>query len=450
MNLRKALVAGIAGIMAGGILPANAETLPEVVAEVVATNPNVLIEVNQRRARKHALRQARAGYLPTVDATVGQGYEVTDNQSSNLGAGTDDGMHRDEAQVTARQMLFDGFATRSETKRTEARLAAQAYTVNAAAQNTALRASEIYLNVLREETLLKLAEDNYQAHETIYDQIKLRSRTGVGRKAAEDQTEGRRALARSNLIAEENNLRDAMANYIRVVGHLPRGDLQEPTAPAGAMPGTVAEATQQALANHPTLKSAKWDVAQACGQFEAAKSAFYPRLDFEVSSSWNNDIDGVDNINEDFLAMVRMRYNLYNGGRDKARLLETSDLVNEAKEIRNRAFRQVAESVQLSWNSYKATDSQLNFLRQHMESSTKTKEAYTKQFNIGQRTLLDLLDTENELFESRRAFTAARYDKLFAQYRILAALGTLVESLGVELPPEAQLPEGVPELPFTE
>ncbi len=442
MKLRMALVAGVAGMVGGMALPASAETLQEVVAEVVSTNPDVLIEVSQRKARASAQRQAEAAYLPSVELTLGQGFEITDNATT----GVDRRMHRDEAQITARQMLFDGFAARSERKRTHARVAAQSYTVNAAAQNTALRASEVYLNVIRQETLLGLAEQNYQAHETIYDQIKLRSRTGVGRKAAEDQTEGRRALAQSNVIAEENNLRDAMANYIRTIGHLPRGDLEEAPAMDDRMPASIAEATQAAIDNHPTLQSANWDIVQACGQWEAAQSPFYPRFDLELSRSWNNDIDGIDNINEDALAMVRMRYTLYNGGRDYARVQETADLITEAKEIRNRAFRQVAESVQLSWNSYKATEGQLGYLRQHMQSSEKTKQAYTKQFNIGQRTLLDLLDTENELFESQRAFTNAKYDRLFAQYRILAALGQLTDALGVDLPEEATPPEDLPSI----
>ncbi len=446
MKLRKVVAAGVGALVLGVSTQAAAETLQEVISEVISTNPDVLIEVHERLARDDATRQAEAGYLPTVDVTLGAGYENTQSTSTLQANGkkVNRELNRQEAQVLARQMLWDGWATRSERKRTHARSVAQAHTINAAAQNISLRAAEVYINVIREETLLKLAEDNYGAHETIYDQIKLRSRTGVGSKAAEDQTEGRRALAQSNVIAEENNLRDAMANYIRVVGRLPASDLQEPPGMDGSMPGSIAEATQAALDNHPTLKSANADITQAVGQYEAAQSTFYPRFDLEISRSWNNDIDGVNAINEDFLAMVRMRYNVYNGGADLARVHETFDLVHQAKEIRNRTFRQVAESVQLSWNSYKAADAQLGFLSQHMKSTQATKEAYTKQFNIGQRTLLDLLDTENELFESSRAYVNARYDRLFAQYRVLAALGKLVDALGGTLPAEATIPGDMP------
>ncbi len=442
MKFSKAVVASVGALVISASTQTAAETLQEVISEVISTNPDVLIEVHERLARDDAKRQAEAGYLPTVDVTLGQGYENTQSTSTlqTNGKKVNRELNRTEAQVLARQMLWDGWATRSERKRTHARVEAQAHAINAAAQNVSLRASEVFINVIREETLLKLAEENYGAHETIYDQIKLRSRTGVGSKAAEDQTEGRRALAQSNVIAEENNLRDAMANYIRVIGHLPASDLVEPPKLAHELPSSIAEATQAALDNHPTLKSANADITQAVGQYEAAQSPFYPRFDLEISRSWNNDIDGVNGINEDFLAMVRMRYNVYNGGADLARVHETFDLVNQAKEIRNRTFRQVAESVQLSWNSYKAADAQLGFLSQHMASTTATKEAYTKQFNIGQRTLLDLLDTENELFESQRAYVNARYDRLFAQYRVLAALGKLVTSLGGTLPSEAATP----------
>ena len=142
--------------------------------------------------------------------------------------------------------------------------------------------------------------------------------------------------------------------------------------------------------------------------------------------------------NEDALAMLRLRYNLFNGGKDLARRKETAQLINQAKDIRDNTYRQVVESMRLSWVAYQTINSQLNFFKAHQDASIKTNTAYQKQFNIGQRTLLDLLDSANEMFVAKSAYTNAQYDEIFAQYRILTSKGALNSYFGIKLPDESK------------
>jgi adhesin transport system outer membrane protein len=292
------------------------------------------------------------------------------------------------------------------------------------------------LVLLRQQALLKLAEDNLAAHERIHDQIRLRSESGVGRTADLDQVEGRLARAEANLVAARNNVKEAEAAYIRVVG-VPPETVERPAGAEAALPSTVEQAISSGLNNHPTLKSSLADVDAALAQHEASKHAFYPRFDIEVGRTWNEDWDGREGEDEDLTAMLRMRWNLFNGGADTARKQQTAHLINEAKEISNNTQRQVEESLRLSWTAYQSTKDQRDYLQKHVEATKRTREAYTKQFNIGQRTLLDVLDTENEVFEASRAFVTADYTNLFAQYRLLVGMGTFFETLGMELPAEA-------------
>ena len=176
------------------------------------------------------------------------------------------------------------------------------------------------------------------------------------------------------------------------------------------------------------------DVAATVAQHEASKQAFYPRFDLELGARYGDDLDGTEGRDDDMTAMLRMRYNLFAGGKDKARSAQTARLINEAKEVRNNTYRQVVESMRLSWAAYEATQQQLTYLENYVTASEKTRGAYAKQFNLGKRTLLDLLDTENELFEARRARVNAWHDNQLAQYRILVAMGKLKEYLGVQLP----------------
>jgi adhesin transport system outer membrane protein len=255
------------------------------------------------------------------------------------------------------------------------------------------------------------------------------------------QVEGRVARARANVISDENNLADAQANYQRVVGSLPQDGLVQPTGIDASLPASVETALKQAQDEHPTLRSANADVDASFAQYEATKYRMQPRLDIELGRTWGDNLDGVEGRNEDMTAMLRLRWNLFNGWRDDARKRQTAHLINEAKSIRDNTRREVDESLQLSWNAYKALDSQIAYLRQHMEASQETRDAYDKQFGLGKRTLLDLLDSENELFQARRTHVEARDKRLFAQYRILAGIGALMPSLKVGTPTVEPLPE---------
>lgn len=413
-------------------------SLKETIERALATNPELLIQVNERLSRDQELEQARAGYLPTLDLTAGIGTERSRNPTTRARGEKYDTLTREEAALDARQMLFDGFATKSEVERQQARVSSVAYTVRGVAENTALDAAEVHLNLMRSERLLSLAEDNLESHKRTYDQIKLRSDAGVGRRADLEQIRGRLALAQSNVIAAQSVYEDALAVYVRIVGGAPAKDLLRPEKPTEALPASREEAVQQAMDSHPTLKSAMADVEATQAQHRASKHAFFPRFDLELSQSWNNDIDGQYGTNYDTQAMIRMRYNLLNGGGDSARKQQTAHLIDEAMEVRNRTYRQVKETMRLSWNSYVATEKQLEYLVQHVDASNRTRDAYQKQFNIGQRTLLDLLNAENELFQARQSYTNAMYDNLYAHYRILNAKGALLAYLGINVPAAAQ------------
>jgi adhesin transport system outer membrane protein len=415
---------------------ASAVTLQEAIDTTVNTHPDVLAAGNERNAVSEEINQAKAGYYPTLDLTLGSGFENSDN-STTRGAGRGhDSLNRNEASLQLRQMLFDGMATKNEVKRQKARTNARAYTVFGEAENAALRATDAYIEVLRRQKLVDLAQQNYQAHEKTHDQIRLRSDHGVGRRSDMDQSQGRLALARRNLLAEESNLRDAKIAYLIVVG-IEADELIEPSSPQDKIPATVDEAISQALENHPTLNSAKADVASAHAQHDTASSPFYPRFDFELGTTADNDIDGVRGHNHDVTAMFRMRYNLLNGGRDSARKKETAHLINQAAEIRNNTHRQVEESVRLSWNALVTVNGQMDYFRLHVASSEKSRNAYQQQFGLGQRTLLDLLDSENEVFVSSQALVNAEYDQLFAMYRIINSMGALLETMEVALPSTA-------------
>lgn len=417
----------------------QAEPLKDVVEKVIKTNPDILATTQHRRSVDEELKGAKGGYLPKVDLTLGYGKERTDTPSTRAAGLNNPELTRREAELKLSQMLFDGFGVQSEVNRQKARLNSSAYLAYGVSEEISLNAIEAYIEVLRQQELVDLARLNLENHQRTHDQIKLRSESGVGRKADMEQSQGRLSLAKSNLLAVESSLKDAETKYSYVVGNAP-DKLTKPAIQETLLPKTEAEAIEIAVNNHPILKSALADVESAQAQHKAAKSLLYPRLDLELSASQNQDISGFAGDYDNTQAMLRLRYNLFKGKSDMARVDQTSLLTQEATQVSNRSRRQVEQSTRMSWNAYTTARERLTPLKDFVTASEATREAYGKQFNLGQRTLLDLLDSENEYYTSRTAYITGQYTHLFASFRLLQNEGRLLESLGIPLPEEAIAP----------
>lgn len=416
---------------------AHADTLEEVVKQTLSTNPDVLEKMNTRLSVDQEVRQAKSGYYPSIDLNAGTGRENTDNAFTRAAGYDGRSLTRQETGVALRQSLYAGGETRHEVERQTQRTNSRAYTMHATAEQIALRTTEVYLEVLRRQELVKLAQDNLKSHEKTYDQVSSRSISGIGRGADVDQARSRLLLAKSNLMAEESNLREAEINYFRVVNAAPN-KLSIPAAPVDKVPGSLSGAVKQAVGNHPTLKAAAADIEAAEEQHGTAKSPYFPKLDLELGAARNDNISGLAGENNNLYAMLRMRYNLYAGGKDQARRGQAFYQIYEAKEIHNRTCRQVVEGMRLSWNAFKTTDAQVLYLKQRVESSINARASYRSQFTLGQRSLLDLLDSENEVFSASKALTHGEFDRLFSSYRVMAGEGALLSTLALALPPEAK------------
>ena len=402
--------------------------LAEVVREALASNPDVAEARDRWLARQAEVRQAEGGLYPTVDLNAGIGFEYTDSPATRATGNDGNDLTRRELGLNLRQMLYDGRGTVSEVSRQRARMNSAAAQLDAVGQSTAMRAVQAYIDLYRFQSLYELNVESLNIHQRIQDQIRLRSEAGVGRRADLDQVNSRVALAEVNKVAAEVNLQDANTTFQRVVGRLPGGAVS-PVAELSAdeLPKGLDQALQTANENNPVLDTASADIDAAIAQHEASKQFDYPRLDLEVGGNRNANISGTEGNVEDLSAMLRMRYNLYRGGSDQARQKVTAHNINEAKDVRDRSVRQLEESVRLAWAAYQATGAQLPLLQRQVESAIATRQAYEKQFNIGQRTLLDLLNSETEVLQARQTVVQTGADQLLAQYRLLEAMGSLVD-----------------------
>jgi adhesin transport system outer membrane protein len=415
-------------------LPTHAETLRDAVDQAVRTNPEVLASASRRFAADQGVRQAQAGYLPRIDLNAGIGREQLDSVDTRFIGKEGTTFGRRDNALTLSQMLFDGFAVQSEVARQTARVDASAYGVAATAEDLALRTAATYLEVLRRQETVVAAVSNLEAHQRIYNQIRTLTQGGVARRADFDQAESRLALAKANLRQEESSLQDARVSYRRLVG-TPPDMLLAPESPQAALPASETQAAQLAINSHPSVKSAEADVAAATALRSGAKAALSPRLDLELATNHTNDI--VRGTTNDRTIMLRLRYNFSRGGADMARISETGFLIQEANEELGRIRGQVQENVLLAYNANLTARDRLILLQQYVTASAATRESYMKQFSIGQRTLLDLLNAENEYFNAQLAYITGQYAQLTSAYRILASMGQLLANLQIALPVDA-------------
>ncbi len=413
---------------------AYAQTASEVAKLAIDTNPEVQANWHAFMASGHDIGIVSGGYRPTVDFLAGYGREWRDDN-----AGGSRSYNAGAAEITLTQMLFDGFRTRSEVKRFESAQLVRYFELLETVEGTALQAIIAYQDVMRFRELLSLAEENLEQHISVFDQIQESARAGVARGADLEQINGRLSLAEANLITEISNLHDVSARYLRIVGELPPASLAPTNLSSTMLPADIREAIQLAYEGSPTFHATLRNIEASKAGVESRRSFMRPELNLVAGVGVTDNADGISGTREDARIGLQLRYNLYRGGSDSAALNKSLQEVNLAKDQRDTACVNVRQTVQIAYNDTRKLNEQLPILNQHKISSDRVRVAYKNQFDIGERTLLDVLDSENEYFQASRAYSNALYDREIAVARTLATMGQLLPALEI-------VREGLPSL----
>jgi adhesin transport system outer membrane protein len=422
---------------------ASAQGIPEALKlatrKAIDTNPEVQGRWRAFLAADAERSAAYGTYRPQVDLQLGSITQKDGFPTRDVGFYTSN-----NAGISLTQTIYDWNFTASEVSRFSFAKLVRYYEVLEIAENTALEVIRAYADVQRYRETLEEAKTNYVLHKQTSEQIGERSKAGVSKGVDAEQAAGRLALAEANLLTEVANLHDVGARYLRIVGEPPSAKLPElpEVLNLPGIPATVRKALEVAYINNPSLNAAVENVDAARGLVDSRKSYLGPRFDFKLNSSQSTNVAGAEGSYSNQSAQIVMNYNLYRGGADKARELQAARGVNQALDLQEKVCRDVRQNVMIGYNDVKRLREQMVFRDQHRLSTEKAREAYRQQYDIGQRTLLDLLDTQNEFFEATRAYTNARYDLAIAESRTLNGMGGLMNALGVartELPSPSEV-----------
>ncbi len=426
----------VVAILSGYSLQAQTVPEPMVMAarQAVTSNPEVQARWRGFLAAGNERDVARGGYFPQADLRAGVGRESRVTPLTDYGSYSYNGI-----QLNINQMLFDGMFTPSEVRRLGYAKLTRYYELNDAAETAALEAVRAYADVARYRELVEMARQNYVEHRQTAALVEERANSGVGRRVDVEQAAGRLALAESNLLTELTNLHDVSARYLRVVGAKPMETV--PPLPEklvlAPLPPTRSVVVKDGLIGSPALNAAFENARAARAAIESSKAAYLPRLDLRGYASRERNPLGVDGRQRVHGVELVLSYNLLRGGADMAREKQAVELHEQARDLQEKVCRDVRQNLSIAYSDVNRLNEQMRYLDQHRLSTEKANAAYRQQFELGQRTLLDLLDSQNEYFQASRAYTNARYDQIVAQARTLSGMGRLVASLNV---PRADMP----------
>ena len=405
-----------------------ADPLRAAVEQAVTTSPEVTARYNAYRASLDAVDVARAAYRPRVDLTASVGQ---DNDRIGTRTPTSQTLTRSAVGLNLTQLLWDGLGTRSDVERLGHDRLARYFDFVDASEQAALEAARAHYDVLRYRRLVQLAEDNYVQHRYAFLQIQSRFKAGVGRGVDLEQAGARQALAESNLTTEAANLHDVTARYLRIVGSAPPRGAPGLVMMRDALPASASEAMNMAVRQSASVSASIESLRAARSLADGRQSAFQPRVEARLRSGLGKNLDGVSDQSRNSAAEIVLNWNLYNGGADQARVRQQANLVSQAADLRDKACRDTRQTTAIAYNDTRKLVDQLVLLDRNTLAIEKARDAYRQQFDIGQRSLLDLLNAENEVYTARRAYANAEYDLGVAYVRTHAALYQLGAQLGV-------------------
>ena len=431
------------GVLAAAEKPAeNTVSLQEVFQDITRTDPSILEAYDRYQSVLAERGIAKSEFRPTIGTVLSAGPESTDGVPTN---DKRENLFATSATLFARQNLYNGGRSTAFVAETDARILAAAYDVLNVANNAYLACSEAYINVVRARDLLQIAEENALTQERIMRQVREKTDAGFNRVSELYNSESRLSLAKASYISRQQDLNQALEYFHRQFGRLLRPEQFVKPEPTYSPSGTLPETVDVALKKHPALKVAKYNIETRRYTYEKSMAANYPSLDFELKSQYRNDTGGEEGDTNQSGAYLTLSYNFWDGGLREGEQARDQMAIRKEYQRSYIERRNVNETVRLAWNIMEAENYKTKYLTDHVAQSAKTLEAFKEEYYVGRRTLLDLLNMENEYTDAKISRVDSEFSHLIALYRLMQATGVLLDEYVPGLRTSLNLPQQDPD-----
>ena len=432
-------------IVPGAVLlcatPALGVELRDAVQSALQTNPEIRQAVHNKLATKEERKQSEGRWYPTISVEGSAGLRKLRNPTRRDLGIADGTLKPVEGFIVADQLLWNSGGRTADIKYQAARTDAAAARVEERSEFIALNISRAYIDYLLQQRLVAIAQDNATFHERLAGDLREGVARGSISVADQQQAEERLQSARARLTETQEDLDTAAIEFQALTG-VPIDAVTTPPDLSSSMPATLAEAEELARQNNPRVQEAIHDLEAQRYLTKVAQSELGPRFNLEGTARYGQDIDGFEGRTSDLSARVVMRWKIFDGFANTANVREQK---SRADEIHARLFektRAAEEDVRSAWSRL----TNQTRLATELETQSRVTDdlllSYREQFNVGRRSLLDVLDAQNTRFNVQSQLETARMSKIYAQYRVLASANRLVDAMGVQIATEARQDQG--------
>lgn len=423
--------------------PAASLTLKDAVEKAISHHPAIKAEKMAFKAQKEAVKNAHAFLLPTLDLSADAGYERAHNSLTRTrqrtGADADNyrGLWYHTQSLTLTQLLYDGSHTRSKYKSQAHRLDAKKIMVDNSADDIAVKTIESYLDILRTRKIIRLAKENISALRKLKQKTEDRLEKGKGTITDVDRVQLTLSDINALLINYQGILISAQDRFQANTGTSADLITRQLTIDPGNKFTNVESAIDIAIKENKTLLMARANVLQKQADLKTAKGLYHPKVNFIIDATREENVEALEDTDHSIAGLVRVDFNLFKGGGDRAKILQNTRLLSEAKLREDELMLEVETTVRYEYTNIMTFTNQIPLLEQKVEQNLKILKNYEEQFLLGKRDIMDVIDAQKMLLTFQAAHENAETQKQLAQFRLLQVTGQLFKTLGIDFNTES-------------
>lgn len=434
------------------LLPASTEkpslTLDEALAVAYETNPQLAAQQASLRASDESVAIANGGWRPTISAggTFAYNQFYFFPQTFNTPGGpvtvSNISAHPLQGALTVTQPLFRGGRTYAEIGRAKALVRSARAQLLAAEQTVLLSAATSYMDVVRDTAILKLRQHNVEVLQKQADATQAQFNAGSLTRTDVAQSQARLAGAQSDLTAAQSQLATSNANFLQAIGRPPETLENEPSLPR-SLPTGVDDSVVLALKQNPAMVSARENEVAANYAVDDALGAMLPTFSVQGQYAYGQGsvVSPTGTLNTsthtaDHVVTVTGQVNvpLYQAGVEEATVRQARELHAQALLNVSVSDREVRDAVATAWAQFEAAEASIASNEAAERANEIAFEGVTKEQQVGGRTILDVLNAEQELLNSAVALVTAKRNAEVAAFQVLAANGGLTaRNLGLKV-----------------
>lgn len=405
---------------------AFAENLNEVLAFTYENNPTIMAERTALKATDEGVAKAKSGYRPLIIAEGSIGHAHNKMEYNGVLGDTMYKQSPTNLGVSVVQPVFSGLSTYQTVRMAKSQVEAGRANLLDTEQMVLLNAIGAYMNVIRDQAVLELQINNEKVLQKHLESYKKKFRVGELTRTDIAQSEARVSGAKANRIAAEGQLQVSKANYRDVIGQEPI-DLKDVIAFDQGLPLTLDEALTQALTENPKIKTAQYMQMASKYDVKAKQGVLSPSVDLMAVAGRQTKNATIDKT-EYWQVSANVSVPLYQSGAEYADVRASKQIANQYRILLERTRRAVRADTTSAWESYNATKAQISSIQDQIKASKTALEGVIREANVGQRTVLDVLDAEQEHLDNQVQLVRAHREEVVSAYRLLSAIGKLTPS----------------------